>query len=134
MTEILSLLVGLLLGAILQHWFDILGDKKKRIQELRAKAYSDFLSAVARVAVAQANENEEAIRLGTSDMIDAKARICVYGEASVAKALADFWNSGGKLDNPDSQEAFLTAVQNMRNPDLSGREIRKEDIETLLYK
>lgn len=134
MTELLYLLVGLFIGAILKHWFDIRGDRNKRVQDLRAKAYADFLSAVSRVAVAQANNNEDGIQAGNSDMIDAKSRICIYGDSSVAEALALFLNRGGKLNDPQSQEAFLTAVQNMRDSDFSGTEIKKEDIEILLYK
>jgi hypothetical protein len=107
MSELLSVLVGAVIGAALTRW----RDRAKHHEELRAKAYADYLSAVALSAHMRTNDDaRDALRNGA----DAKARIAVYGSADVIRALARFEETGANLVSGPSVPAFVSLVSAMR--------------------
>ena len=100
-------LVGILVGAILHHWFSRAAETSKQVSLLRSAAYVDYLRAVARLAHSSTSEERSTALLGASD---AKARIAIYGTTPVVRALARFEEGGPVLDNADSMQRFVEFV------------------------
>jgi hypothetical protein len=112
-TALLSLL-GALVGSYIGF---ILSKRKSRGDELakmRLDAYGDFIKNAMRVATARRlgvvrEELPELVSLN-----DAKARICVCGDASVVAALEEFWLNGGTLELEQEIIAFSSLCRRMR--------------------
>jgi hypothetical protein len=100
-------LIGVAVGAVLQHWLSRNAEARKQLELLRSQAYVDYLRAVAKAAHAS---SIDAQRSALADAADAKARIAVYGSARVVQALAAFEHAGPTLDNPRSISCFLAVV------------------------
>lgn len=109
-TAILPLL-GVVVGAALQHWLSRTTEARKQLELLRNQAYVDYLRAVAKSAHGSAPEN---LRSALADAADAKARIAVYGAHQVVAALARFEAAEPRLDNPRSINSFLALAVAMR--------------------
>ena len=107
MADWLIALLGAGVGAGLSH----MRDRAKHNEELRSKAYADYLRAVAAAAHLRSDEDE---RDAFRDAADAKARIAVYGSADVIRNLARFEEAGGALRNERSTAAFVSMVAAMR--------------------
>lgn len=111
----------------------------KHFQELRSEAYVDFIRGIAGLAIIQKREAEagqEYIK-GEEMLIlvtNAKARIALYGSASVISSLARFLRGGAALDSPERAEAFMKICLTMRNDrsDKAGK-VTNEDIHFLLF-
>jgi hypothetical protein len=121
-------LLGVFVGAWLQHW---LGQKRSRRDQLlqtRAKAYADYLSAVGQKGRYPESAVEERRRI-LSEIDDAKFRICVYGSDIVVSALAKFEGSPPEIfEKVDIRDRFLELCQAMREDSESGA---KTDLATL---
>jgi hypothetical protein len=105
-------LIGVAVGALLQHWLSRGTESRKQLELLRGQAYVDYLRAVAKAAHASSHdERAEVLALAA----DAKSRIAVYGTAAVVHALASFEHAGPALDNPRSIDCFLALVADMRS-------------------
>jgi hypothetical protein len=104
-------LIGVAIGALLQHWLSRNAEARKQLELLRSQAYVDYLRAVAKAAHASSSDAQ---RSALADAADAKARIAVYGSARVVQALAAFEQAGPTLDNPRSIACFLAVVSAMR--------------------
>jgi len=104
-------LIGVAVGAILQHWLSRSAEERKQLQLLRSQAHVDYLRAVARAAHAHSSDAQRAAK---ADAADAKARIAVYATADVVQALARFEAAGPTLTNPRSNHCFLALVSTMR--------------------
>lgn len=110
-TAILPLL-GVIIGAILQHWFSRTTESRKQLELLRNQAYVDYLRAVAKSAHRNAPDT---LRSALADAADAKARIAVYGTAAVVAALARFEEADPRLDNARSIQCFVALAASMRS-------------------
>lgn len=99
--------VGVLVGAILQHWFSRAAETSKQIALLRSAAYVDYLRSVARLAHSSTTDERGA---ALRDAADAKARIAIYGKTPVVRALARFEEGGPALDNAESKQRFVEFV------------------------
>jgi hypothetical protein len=106
-SEWLIALIGAVIGAALSRWTD----RAKHHEELRSRAYADYLSAVAAAAHLRSDDDE---RDAFRSAADAKARIAVYGSADVIHALARFEEAGGTLVSGPSVAAFVSLVAAMR--------------------
>lgn len=104
-------LIGVAVGALLQHWLSRSAEERKQLQLLRSQAHVDYLRAVARAAHAHSSDAQRAAK---ADAADAKARIAVYATADVVQALARFETAGATLTNPHSNQCFLALVSTMR--------------------
>lgn len=105
-------LLGALLGASLQFWFGRMAEREKHAEGLRSQAYADYLRAVAAAAHLRSDED---MRDAHRDAADAKARIAVYGSASVISALAQFEEAGASVTNDPAAAAFIALVSSMRS-------------------
>lgn len=116
----------MVLGAVLQLWLSRTAQREKHAANLRSQAYADYLRAVAAAAHLRSDED---LRDAHGEAADAKARIAVYGSASVIRALSQFEKAWAVLTNARSGRAFLSLVSSMR----SGKEIVSyRDLELVL--
>ncbi|MGQ0699948.1 MAG: hypothetical protein ACT4PZ_17105 [Panacagrimonas sp.] len=130
-------LIGVVLGAILQGFVTRRNQKSTQLTEWRNQAYSDFLNAAGLVAtVKQQGRSNELMVEQMARLSDAKARICVYGDPSVIRLLADFWRKGAvDLKSRAEIRAFTEACLEMRRSiGVSTEQVDASDISQLLFK
>jgi hypothetical protein len=103
--------LGVIVGAGLQYLFTRFLEERKHRQSLKTAAYTDYIRAVAEAAHIALQDQRPAI---FARLADAKTRICLYGSPEVVTALAGFESQGGIIGNDQQREAFLKAVEAMR--------------------
>jgi hypothetical protein len=102
-------LIGVALGAFLQHKFASTNQRAEQIDLRRHEAYADYLRGVAALA---GNRSKEPSNV--SLVADAKSRIAIYGSAEVLDKLGKFEEVGPNLADQEAIEAFLSAALQMR--------------------
>jgi hypothetical protein len=123
---LIGVVVGALVGAVMQYWLSRSVESRKQLQLLQSQCYVDYLKAVTKSAHAQ---TENAVRLANAEVADAKARIAVYGTPEVVAALARFEETEAVLDNPSANAAFVSLVGAMRLT-----KAKAEDLKLLLFR
>ena len=127
-------LIGVIVGAILQYYLTHISQKDSRLSEWRNTAYADFINAASIVATAQRHGKREVVTEQLGKLSDAKARICVYGDAEVIKDLADFWRHGATLQTESEILAFTRVCLTIRKSlGVPGEMIHSPDISQLLF-
>ena len=120
-------LFGVVIGATVQFWFSRAAERQKHTSSLRSQAYADYLRAVALAAHLGSDDD---LRNAHRDAADAKARICIYGTASVITALSRFEETGAILNNERSTKEFVSLVTSMR----SGRStVPMQELQLVLF-
>jgi len=119
-------LVGVALGAALQFLFSRAAERDRQSNSLRSQAYADYLRAVSAAAHLRSDED---LRDAHRNAAEAKARIAVYGSASVLKALARFEETGAVIGDGPSKRAFISLVSTMRN---GGSAVPEHELELIL--
>jgi hypothetical protein len=131
---IIGSLFGVVVGAILQSYFLRRNQKDTRISEWRNTAYTDFINAATLVATAQRQGKRDTVSDKLARLSDAKARICVYGDAEVISELAEFWRHGATLQTESEILAFTRICLKIRESlQVPGRKINSPDISQLLF-
>ncbi len=132
LTALLPVL-GVILGAGLQHLFSKSGERRKQLETLRSQAYVDYLRAVAEIAQLRKTDPKKRSEW-LAAAADAKTRICVYGASSVITALAAFENSNPVLDSSASRTQFLDLCTKTRRQNL-GRAgtVALDDLSLVLF-
>jgi hypothetical protein len=121
-------LLGVVLGAALQHYFTREATKRESLMSLRTQAYIDYLSGTAEAATT--GRDAETL----AKVAESKARISVYGSGPVVKAIADFEKVGPVLDSDAGMESYLDIVDKMRAEAVIGSEdANAEDLKLLLF-
>ena len=90
-----------------------MSDTRKHNRELRAKAYTDFVNSVAKLAVA-AKAGESLKMEVLNDLSDAKTRISIYGDEAVIKKLSEFMAEYGVVNSEAAVESFNKVIAEMR--------------------
>ncbi|MDR7304895.1 hypothetical protein [Rhodoferax saidenbachensis] len=125
-------IVGLVIGAILQFLFTRHLDGKKHQRELRAKAYTDYLTCVSEYAnLTAARNSPEAKNLATRTA-DAKCRVCLYGAQKTVEAFAAFERLGAAMKNDTQCAAFTELVSQMRADSSGQAGVAADDLQTVL--
>ena len=107
-------LLGVVVGAAVQHLLSRTQEAEQQRRTLRTAAYVDYLRGVTATALAQRHgDHTEEVRAAVL-MADAKARMCVYGGSATLRALSDLHHRGASLATPEGAEAFLTLCETMR--------------------
>jgi hypothetical protein len=119
-------IAGVFVGAAVQYWAGKSLEQRKHFQELRSRAYVDFLTAVA--TIAQSHGTHAGAR---TELTDAKVRISVYGTATVVHALAAFAATDQVLGSVSTNRAFAQLVQAMRKDSAAGY-VDKEQVLAIL--
>ncbi|MEM3460111.1 MAG: hypothetical protein QXO24_02710 [Candidatus Micrarchaeaceae archaeon] len=127
-------IIGVLVGSVAQYVFTRAQESVKHYRELRSQAYTDFIKAVAGIAISQKSDSRNREIEFLSLLADAKSRIAVYGSKQVVESMADFFVHHSALDSPEALAAFATIVQKMRRDTvMKGEEVLDEHIRALLF-
>ena len=127
-------IVGVLIGATLQYLFSRFSEKQKHQQNLRTQAYVDFLRGVAGATIAQRNKDKDKEQEFTILVVDAKARITVYGRKEIIEAIANFWRAGAKVDTQEGKKLFVSICQAMRKESLPPeQQVLNKEISQLIF-
>jgi hypothetical protein len=100
-------LVGLIIGAALQYHFNRAIELRRQVIVARTECYVDYIRCIAqfhRVA-----ENPAKLAKWNAQVLEARARICIYGSHEVIKALALFERSS----DPVMSDAYVDNVLNV---------------------
>ena len=132
-TALLSIF-GVVVGAFLQNHFARQTNKAKQLLESRNQAYIDFMEAVSLVASAQREGRREQEQEQLARLNYAKARICMFGEESVVRQLATFWEAGATLETESEILAFVRVVLEIRKSlGLKDKEFLNAEVSQLLF-
>lgn len=115
--ELLSPLLaiaGLIVGASAQYLFSRLTENRKAADKLRTDAYVDFVKGCAGVAMAQRFKDEAEHLKASALMLDAKVRMAIYGDSSVAQGVGQFFESYGDFSRRADKRAFVDVISQMR--------------------
>lgn len=125
--------LGVVIGALLQNYFNRRNQKDTRLDEWRNSAYADFLNAVSAAATAQRQGKRDVVTEQLARLSDAKARICVYGDTKVIRSIAEFWRHGATLQTEAEVLAFTRVCLAIRASAGAAGEIHSPDISQLLF-
>lgn len=126
--------LGVVIGALLQGFFNRRNQVANSLSESQYKAYSDFLNSVSKIAVAQREGQRATVTEELANLADAKSRICVYGHASVVRHLADFIRAGGTLQTEREILLFTKLCLQIRGAvGMQDKKIYSSDISQLLF-
>jgi hypothetical protein len=110
----LSAVLGLAVGALLQYYFSRRLEAARHFQELRTRAYSDFIGGVAETANA-ARKGDKALQLeALAKATEAKIRILLYGSRAVVNAVSEFSIAQGAVSSEAVAPRFVEMIQAMR--------------------
>jgi hypothetical protein len=101
---------------------------RNRYEDTKAEAYVDLYRAMANLAIAQRSGKEEKEYEASAALMDAKARVAVYGSRVVTEALADFFADHSNLSSPIAAASFLVAVQRMRSEAAGSHEVVADSV------
>lgn len=123
-----SSVIGGLAVVIVQSFYTRRLDAEQKTNEARNQCYADYLRGVA----------EAALHRGSADskiaIADAKARIAVYGSASVVHAMSRFEEAGSVLRSMEGRRAFIGIVRAMRSDAYSAHDDAVEQsLENMLF-
>lgn len=127
-------IIGGITGTLLQAFFNRKNQEAYHISELQNTAYSDFLNAVSKIAVAPCNNKRDLVTNELSKLADAKSRICIYGASNVVNHLALFLRQGGTLQTEQERPSFIRLCLEMRKSiGMMDKELIASDISQLLF-
>jgi len=110
----LAPVAGIIVGALLQFFLSKKSDSRKEQNLLKTSAYSDYLKAVAGIAISQSLGDKNKMFESRILLAEAKAKIAIYGSNAVIKKMAQFERKGSILNNTTSQKAFMLIALEMR--------------------
>lgn len=124
-TSILPIL-GVLVGAFLTYALSRKKDREGQFSELRHEVYADYLKAVAAMATDRTPDS-------LKSLIDAKARLAIYGSNAVVEKLAAFEVAGASLVDVNSQSAWLELAEQMRFETGSVEKLKSGTLASVLF-
>lgn len=101
-------MIGVALGAALQHYFGRALESRKQLTLQRSQAYADYFKAVA--LLAQCGRKPDYLAM----VADAKVRVCMYGSPEVIKRLGEFEAAGAAVTTPLGNVAIIALLSEMR--------------------
>jgi hypothetical protein len=126
-------ILGIIVGALLNFFFTKLKDGHQKKIEQKSKSYTDMVKAITEITIAQKMGDDEMERIATALLIDAKIRVCIYGNQTVLEKTSIFFRYGAVLDNKESCLRFLDMITEMRKNSRTDKEsINTSDISMLL--
>jgi hypothetical protein len=126
---------GVIIGASIQYVFGRLTESAKHFMELKSRAYSDLLQAIASRASSQRHGDKSRQMEFTIALADAKARIAVYGSQHVVQALAELFQKDPILASPEAMSDLIQVVKAMRADTTGERQSELDNqIGTILFR
>ncbi len=101
-------MIGVALGAALQHYFSRTLESRKQLTVQRSQAYADYFKAVA--LLAQHGNKPDYLAMAA----DAKVRVCMYGSPGVISCLGEFEAAGAAIASREGSAAILALMGEMR--------------------
>lgn len=127
-------LIGVILGAGLQHFFSRSAELKRHKRTLRMDAYSDYLRSVGEAETLKVNPDPTHHSEVFARAISAKARICVHGSASAIEALSRFEGTHGQGLTLEKKKYFLEFVAAVRTDTAAkGTQLSQLAVEKILF-
>ena len=129
----IAALVGVVIGSLLNHYFEIRIIKPTAQIQETTDAYVDFINGVAALKQVQRVGDDSSTHL--AKIASAKARIAMYGHPSVIAAIAEFERQGSQI-TAHTFDAFSSIVLEMRrdvSKDKSRSHQMEDDIKILLF-
>jgi hypothetical protein len=96
--------IGLIIGAALQYRFNRAIEIRRQVIVARTECYVDYIRCVAQYV--NVRENPAKLAKWNAQVLDARARICIYGSHEVIRALARFERSA----DPAMSDAYVDNV------------------------
>ena len=107
-------LFSALLVAILGHAFSVKRKRTDELEEMKLRAYCDFINAASRLVAARRMGHTQSELDELAALNDAKTRICICAEAPIVEALVEFWKHGGTLEREQEILAFTNFCRLIR--------------------
>ena len=85
-----------------------------------ARAYADYLKALAAIGTATTYKNDALAIEGHQLILDVKSRIAIYGDERVVHASAELSRAGGEIKSCDQKKSLIEVVQAMRKHTSAG--------------
>jgi hypothetical protein len=101
-------MMGVALGAALQHHFGRTLESRKQVALQRSQAYADYFRSVA--LIAQHGGTPDHLAMAA----DAKVRVCLYGSSAVIKHLKEFEDAGAVVATREGSAAIVALLADMR--------------------
>lgn len=125
---------GVVIGVLLQYRFSKAAQETNRLQNLRMQSYVDFVQSISGLAISQKNNDKKKEQEFMILLTDAKARISIYGNKEVIKAIARFWRAGAKIDTPEQMRLFIIICQTIRKDGLlKNQNVPDKEMSQLLF-
>lgn len=121
-------LLGVLVGALLQFWFNRRANQESRYLELKSEACADYVNSIAAVAFASPPDRNKALE----KVAAAKGRVCVFGDKDVIDAAVVLEGTSLNLGNQDAQAAFIGLLQAMRRRGIASGDVADHGFRVLL--
>lgn len=132
-TALLSIL-GVVVGAFVQNLLAKQNNQQKQLLESRNEAYVDFLEAVSLVIAAQRMGKKEQELEQLAKLAHAKTRICIFGDESVVRKLAEFWAAGASLNTESQLLSFTSFCLDIRKSlGLKDKAFLNSEVSDLLF-
>jgi len=123
--------VGIIIGAALQHWFSRSQERRKQTEVLRDQAYADYLRAMAQIDASRRAGRDKTEEL-IWRIIESKARIAIYGTTDVGQAMVRFHKAGASISGA-GRRLFLELCQAMRADSAAGQKpLTVEELQVML--
>lgn len=102
----LSSVVAAFIAAFVAHFLATERMRRNELSRFKLAAYSDFLSAASRLAVARRIGDTSSDIKDLATLNDSKNRILIGGDRAVVEALIAFWHQGASLEREQEIIAF----------------------------
>jgi len=106
--------ISSIIAACMAHYFATSRIQKNELSKFQIQAYSDFLIATSRLAVARREGDTTNENIDIAALNDAKSRVIVCGHREVVQAMLKFWRAGTTLELESGILAYSNMVQIMR--------------------
>jgi hypothetical protein len=128
----LSPLIGVIIGSLLQFLLGKRSDLRKQQNLLKITAYTDLVKGLAGMAISQQYKDSSKEKEYKMLLVDAKSRICIYGDDSVVEKISHFLKMGGIINSMDSNKAFIDIIVEIRKKHNDSGNININDFSQLL--
>jgi hypothetical protein len=123
---------GVVIGALLQHFFTRHLDQQRAYRDARTKAYTDYLRYVSEHANLVQFLEPTGVHELSARTADAKCRICLYGSSPTVVAFAEFERLGATMNSAEQRTAFTHMVAIMRKDSADTTGVASGDLQTVL--